>query len=131
MNNLLPTLDANARSTAICTLLGVAWVLGYYWITSRQPTRRWRTALAKQKSAALWMMAALQVGDLASTRLALMHGAFEMNPLVRDLGLVPAKLLVGALAAMLIWRVRKLDRVWLVCGAYCLLVVWNLWLWVL
>jgi hypothetical protein len=87
-------------------------------------------SLAKQKWVALWVLVALQIGDLVSTHLALSaHGVVELNPLVREMGLWPAKLLATALIAALVWRVRSLSRVWGVCAVYSLLVISNVRMW--
>lgn len=47
------------------------------------------------------LLLALQIADYASTRAVMAKGGIEANPLVRKLGLLPSKLLVGALAVPL------------------------------
>jgi hypothetical protein len=73
----------------------------------------------------------LQVGDLLSTRMALkIPGVMELNPLVRELGLWPAKLLVLGFIALLVYRTKSMIRLWGVCGVYALIVASNVLLFV-
>ncbi|MFZ0311321.1 MAG: DUF5658 family protein [Candidatus Korobacteraceae bacterium] len=73
----------------------------------------------------------LQVGDLLSTRMVLkIPGVMELNPLVRELGLWPAKLLVLGFIALLVYRTKSLKRLWVVCGVYALIVASNVLLFV-
>ena len=67
----------------------------------------------------------LQAGDLISTRLAFSVGAVELNPLVRLLGLWPAKLLVVGLVLVLAVKTRKAARVWFCAGYYALIFFSN------
>ena len=68
----------------------------------------------------------LQVADLLSTRMALtIPGVMELNPLVRELGLWPAKLLVLGFIALLVYRTKSLRRLWGVCAVYALIVASN------
>jgi Domain of unknown function (DUF5658) len=69
----------------------------------------------------------LQAADGLSTRAALaVPGALELNPLVRSVGLWPAKLLVLALVLLLALRTKKPQRVWTLCGLYAVIVGSNL-----
>jgi hypothetical protein len=79
-----------------------------------------------KKKIALLILLLLQAGDMVSTKAAVHAGAVELNPLVRDLGLWPAKLLTLGLIALLVWRARSMTRVWVVCGLYTLVVANNL-----
>ncbi len=79
-----------------------------------------------KKRVALLFLIVLQAGDLLSTKAATHAGAVELNPIVRDLGLWPAKLLTLALIALLVWRVKSMTRVWVLCGLYTLIVTNNL-----
>jgi hypothetical protein len=73
----------------------------------------------------------LQAGDLFSTRMALtVPGVMELNPLVRGLGLWPAKLLVIGFIALLVYRTKSVGRLWAVCGVYALIVASNVLLFV-
>jgi hypothetical protein len=73
----------------------------------------------------------LQAGDLLSTRMALkVPGVMELNPLVRELGLWPAKLIVFGFIALLVYRTKSLGRLWAVCGVYALIVASNVLLFV-
>ena len=66
-----------------------------------------------------------------STRMALnIPGVMELNPLVRELGLLPAKLLVLGFIALLVYRTKSLKRLWAVCGVYALIVASNVLLFV-
>jgi hypothetical protein len=49
----------------------------------------------------------------------------ELNPLVRQLGLWPAKLLVCALVLLLVWQTKRMRRVWTLCGIYAVIVASN------
>jgi hypothetical protein len=80
------------------------------------------------KKIALLFLVVLQAGDLLSTKAATHAGAVELNPLVRDMGLWPAKLLTLALVALLIWRAKSLTKIWVLCGLYTLIVTNNLFL---
>lgn len=62
------------------------------------------------------LLLVLQVADYASTRAVLSAGGREANPVVRKLGLLPSKLLAGAIAVPLF-----LYDVPLALGALCLL----------
>lgn len=53
-------------------------------------------------------------------------GVIELNPLVRNLGLWPAKLLVLALVLLLALRTKKPQRVWILCGIYAVIIASNL-----
>lgn len=80
-----------------------------------------------QKIVPFLVLCVLQAGDLLSTRLALkMPGIMELNPLVRELGLWPAKLLVCALVLLLVWQTKRMRRVWTLCGIYAVIVASNL-----
>lgn len=79
-----------------------------------------------KKRIALLILLLLQAGDLLSTKAAIHAGAAELNPIVRDLGLWPAKLLTLGLIALLVWRAKSMTRVWVVCGLYTLIVTNNL-----
>jgi hypothetical protein len=80
----------------------------------------------KQKLAIFGLLLILQAGDLLSTRLAFAHGAVELNPLVRALGLWPAKLLAISIVALLLIRATKLRRVWMLVVTYGCIVCWNI-----
>lgn len=81
----------------------------------------------KPKWIALAILLLLQAGDFLSTKFALaVPGVVELNPLVRTLGLVPAKLLVLGLVLVLIYRAEKLLRIWILCGTYSAIVASNL-----
>ncbi len=76
-------------------------------------------------------LALLQAGDLFSTRMALkIPGVMELNPLVRELGLWPAKLLVLGFVALLVYRTRSRRRLWAACGVYAVIVASNVLLFV-
>ncbi len=79
----------------------------------------------RQKYIALALLLLLQVIDYFSTRAALAHGAWELNPLVHDLGLGQAKFVVAGLVLLLIWRATKPRRVWALCIIYTLIVSSN------
>ena len=84
--------------------------------------------MTRAKWLALCALALLQAADALSTRAALrVPGIVELNPLVRYLGLWPAKVIVLAAAAIVLWRTRKPSRMVAVCGYYCLVVMSNLW----
>ena len=73
----------------------------------------------------------MQAGDLFSTRMAMtIPGVRELNPLVREFGLWPAKLLVFGLIVLLAWRTKKIKRVWALCGVYAVIVASNVFLFV-
>ncbi|MGA2688249.1 MAG: DUF5658 family protein [Candidatus Korobacteraceae bacterium] len=73
------------------------------------------------------VLALLQAGDLFSTRMALtIPGVMELNPLVRELGLWPAKLLVLGFIALLVYRTKSRRRLWAACGVYALIVASNI-----
>jgi len=57
-------------------------------------------------------------------------GVMELNPLVRELGLWPAKLIVFGFIALLVYRTKSLKRLWAVCGVYALIVASNVLLFV-
>ena len=65
-----------------------------------------------------------------STKAATHAGAVELNPIVANLGLWPAKLLALALVILLVWRAKSMARIWVICGLYALIVANNL-VWVL
>jgi hypothetical protein len=79
-----------------------------------------------EEKIALLILLLLQAGDLVSTKAAVHAGAVELNPLVRDLGLWPAKLVTLGLISLLVWRAKSMTRVWVVCGLYTLIVTNNL-----
>ncbi len=82
---------------------------------------------AHQKVIPFLTLCVLQAGDLFSTRMALrIPGVLELNPLVREFGLWPAKLLVLGLILLLAWRTKKMARLWAVCGVYALIVTSNM-----
>ena len=75
------------------------------------------------------ILAALQIGDLISTRLVLAAGGVELNPLVRALGLWPTKLV--ALVLLFGWAAltssrKQQARAWMLCAVYALVVIWNI-----
>ena len=74
------------------------------------------------------ILGALQIGDLISTRLVLAAGGVELNPLVRAFGLWPTKLV--ALVLLFAWALmssrKQQARVWMLCGVYALVVIWNI-----
>ncbi len=77
------------------------------------------------------VLALLQAGDLFSTRMALtIPGVTELNPLVRELGLWPAKLLVLGFFALLVYRTKSRRRLWAACGVYAVIVASNVLLFV-
>ncbi len=72
------------------------------------------------------VLGVLQAADLFSTRVALkIPGITELNPLVRDLGLWQAKLLVLGLIVLLVWRSKSIRRLWAVCAIYAVIVGSN------
>jgi len=80
-----------------------------------------------QKIVPFLILCILQAGDLFSTRMVLsIPGSLELNPLVREFGLWPAKLLVLGLILLFAWRTKKLARLWAVCGIYALIVGSNM-----
>ena len=88
--------------------------------------------MTRPKLIVLAVLLLLQAGDLVSTRLALaVPGVVELNPVVRDLGLWPAKLITCGFCIMLVLYEKKLWRTWCVCalgGAIVssnLLLVWR------
>lgn len=82
---------------------------------------------AHQKVIPFLTLCVLQAGDLFSTRMALrIPGVLELNPLVREFGLWPAKLVVLGLILLLAWRTKKMARLWAVCGVYALIVTSNM-----
>jgi hypothetical protein len=73
------------------------------------------------------VLALLQAGDLFSTRMALrIPGVMELNPLVRELGLWQAKLLVLGFIALLVYRTKSRRRLWAACGVYALIIASNI-----
>ena len=79
-----------------------------------------------RKIAPFLILCLLQAGDFFSTRMALkIPGVVELNPLVRDLGLWPAKLLVFGLIVLLAWRTKGMGRLWALCGVYAAIVASN------
>lgn len=79
-----------------------------------------------RKTVPFLVLAVLQAGDVFSTRMALkIPGVMELNPLVRELGLWPAKLLVLGFIALLVYRAKSRRRLWAVCGVYALIVASN------
>jgi len=84
-----------------------------------------------QKIVAFLVLCVLQAADLLSTRLALkIPGVMELNPLVRQFGLWPAKLMVCALLVLLVWQTKRMPRVWALCGIYAVIVASNVLLFV-
>lgn len=84
-----------------------------------------------QKIVPFLILCLLQVGDLFSTRLALkIPGVMELNPLVREFGLWPAKLLVFGLIVLLAWQTKRMRRLWTLCGIYTAIVASNVLLFV-
>jgi hypothetical protein len=80
-----------------------------------------------QKIVPFLILCLLQVGDLFSTRLALrVPGVMELNPLVREFGLWPAKLLVCGILVLLVWQTKRMRRLWALCGIYGVIVGSNL-----
>ncbi len=75
---------------------------------------------------ALTVIGILQTLDYLSTRLILRAGGAEFNPAVRELGLLPSKLLVFALFGALLWITTNRRRAWFVCACYGVIVAWNL-----
>jgi len=67
----------------------------------------------------------LQLADLLSTRIASVHGAAELNPIVRASGLWPAKLLALLLIFLLVRRSNRLCSLWFVTAMYVVVVGWN------
>lgn len=80
----------------------------------------------KRKLIPFVVLALLQAADFASTRLAFSIGAVELNPLVRGLGLWPAKLLVCGLIVLLALRTNRARRLWTLCGVYAFIVSSNM-----
>ena len=72
------------------------------------------------------LLCVLQAGDFVSTRLALRHGAVELNPLVRALGLWEAKLLAFAVVILLVIFARRARLLWTVAVVYTCIVGSNL-----
>lgn len=84
-----------------------------------------------QKIIPFLVLCLLQAGDLLSTRLALkIPGVMELNPLVREFGLWPAKLLVFGLIMLLAWQTKRMRRLWTLCGIYAVIVASNVMLFV-
>lgn len=77
-----------------------------------------------------WLLLAgltlLQVVDLLSTRLALLFGMVELNPVVRSLGLWQAKLLAFAVILVLGVRCKRTWALWAALGYMVVVVGWNL-----
>lgn len=93
--------------------------------------RTLRSIYLNRKIIPFLVLGLLQVGDLFSTRMALaIPGLMELNPLVRELGLWPAKLLVFGFIALLVYRTKSQRRLWAVCGVYALIVASNVLLFV-
>lgn len=68
----------------------------------------------------------LQLGDIISTRLACRTpGVLELNPLVRTIGLWPAKGLVVLLLLILTVNTKRPWKIWAVCGVYCVIIASN------
>lgn len=84
-----------------------------------------------RKLIAFLILCLLQAGDLLSTRLATSIGAIESNPLVHNLGLGEAKLLALGVSFLLVWRAKRMGRVWAACGIYAATVVSNVLLFVI
>ena len=83
--------------------------------------------MTRPKLIALAALLLLQAGDLISTRLALaVPGVVELNPVVRDLGLYPAKLITCGFCIMLVLYEKKLWRTWCVCALFAAIVGSNL-----
>jgi len=78
------------------------------------------------KKIALVFLVVLQAGDMLSTMAATHAGAVELNPIVRDMGLWPAKLVTVALVALLVWRAKSMTKIWVLCGLYTLIVANNI-----
>ena len=72
------------------------------------------------------LLALLQAADLVSTRLAFSIGAVELNPLVRGLGLWPAKLLACGIIVLLALRTKRTRMLWTLCGIYGFIVSSNM-----
>ena len=86
-----------------------------------------KTAMTRNKWLVLAILAALQMADALSTRMALHAGAVELSPLVRMLGLWQSKAF-GFIAVVLLVRwSASLRRVWTVAAVYLLIVGSNLW----
>jgi len=84
-----------------------------------------------RKTVPFVILCLLQAADLLSTMMAVtVPGVVELNPLVRELELWPAKLLVCVLVVLLWWRTKKTGRLWAVCGAYAVIVASNVLLFV-
>ncbi len=84
-----------------------------------------------QKIVPFLILCLLQIGDLVSTRFALtIPGVMELNPLVRQFGLWPAKLLVFGLIVLLAWQTKRMRRLWTLCGIYAVIVASNVMLFV-
>ena len=85
------------------------------------------TEVTRSKWIALAVLAALQVGDLVSTRLALARpGVVEVGfatPLHRLAG---REAVCPALRLFWCWSTEKPRRLWFVCGVYTLIVLSNL-----
>ena len=82
------------------------------------------------------LVAALQVGDLVTTLLALGRGAREANPIVafamRILGRVPGLSLIKLIGigfAWLLWTVQAERELWLLAALYLWVVVHNIRVW--
>ncbi len=82
--------------------------------------------MLRHKYIALAVLGFLQAADGLTTRAALHAGAIEGNPLVRDLGLWPAKLLALIIFALIVWRAKKMTIPWIACAVYALVVFSNL-----
>ena len=89
--------------------------------------RTLRSTYPNRKVFPFLVLALLQAGDIFSTRMALtIPGVMELNPLVRELGLWPAKLLVLGFIALLVYRTKSRRRLWAACGVYALIVASNI-----
>ncbi|MFZ0311245.1 MAG: hypothetical protein WAL85_00940 [Candidatus Korobacteraceae bacterium] len=85
------------------------------------------------KKAALILFALIQLGDFATTALAMtVHGVVELNPLLKnsggsaDLGrVILAKAFVIVLSVILLKRAKTLRRMWITCGLCSAMVISN------
>ena len=81
--------------------------------------------MTRAKWIAMAVLLVLQVADVATT-LAVFHvGGIELNPLVRGLGLLPAKLIACAAVCLLVWATKHPRWLWIMCGVYGMIVGWN------
>jgi hypothetical protein len=85
-------------------------------------------AVRRAKWLALFVLLLLQVIDFMSTRQALTRpGVVELNPWVRANGLWDVKLYAFCLVCLLVWYGKgRTWHLWVLCGAYGLIVGSNL-----